>query len=227
MAVISQHLHAPPPRVSERRAELGPLDPVIVKAMAKDPRDRFATCSEFAQAFAQQAAAVNAGVTSASAGRRHSSATVAPGSRGARSVTLRAQTMARAAPGRLPRWDRRLGWSTTRWRSRPPPKKSRRWMVAVAGVVAVMLVATGVIVALNVGGDDSAAEGSSTPYAEAGDHAEPSERPAPAPARRRRRSPCPRSSERPATTRRSRPTSSRAASRNRASTAGTPRLRRS
>jgi hypothetical protein len=36
-------------------------------------------------------------------------------------------------------------------------------MVAVAGVVVVMLVATGVIVALNVGGDDSAADGSSTP----------------------------------------------------------------
>jgi serine/threonine-protein kinase len=60
VAVISQHLHAPPPRVSARRAELGPLDPVLMKAMAKDPRDRFSTCSQFAQAFAQRAAAVNA-----------------------------------------------------------------------------------------------------------------------------------------------------------------------
>jgi serine/threonine protein kinase len=55
VAVISQHLHAPAPRVSTRRGELAPVDPVLMKPMSKDPRDRFATCSEFAQAFAEQA----------------------------------------------------------------------------------------------------------------------------------------------------------------------------
>lgn len=50
--VISQHLSAPPPLVSERRPDLAELDPVIVKALAKDPDDRFPTCTDFASALA-------------------------------------------------------------------------------------------------------------------------------------------------------------------------------
>jgi serine/threonine-protein kinase len=162
VAVISQHLHAPPPRVSERRVELGPLDPVIMKAMAKDPRDRFPTCSEFAHAFAQQAAAVNA---------RHDQRlgwpppAPPPPPRGVAAPGAHpgAQTMAWVPAGPPAGMGPPPGLVHNQMAFTPPPKKSRRWMVAVAGVVAVMLVATGVIVALNVGGDDSAAEGSSTP----------------------------------------------------------------
>ena len=36
--VISQHLSAPPPQISERRPELAELDPVIARALAKQPR---------------------------------------------------------------------------------------------------------------------------------------------------------------------------------------------
>jgi Protein kinase domain/TPM domain len=50
--VITHHLSAPPPRVSERRPELADLDTVIAKAMAKNPDERYATCSEFASALA-------------------------------------------------------------------------------------------------------------------------------------------------------------------------------
>ena len=52
--VISQHLSAAPPLVSERRPELAELDAVIAKAMAKDPADRYATCADFAAALAGQ-----------------------------------------------------------------------------------------------------------------------------------------------------------------------------
>ncbi|OBA77785.1 serine/threonine protein kinase [Mycobacterium sp. 1164966.3] len=50
--VITHHLSAPPPRVSERRPELAELDAAIAKAMAKNPDERYGTCSEFASALA-------------------------------------------------------------------------------------------------------------------------------------------------------------------------------
>ncbi len=50
--VISQHLSAAPPKVSERRPELADLDAVIAKVMAKDPTERYATCADFASALA-------------------------------------------------------------------------------------------------------------------------------------------------------------------------------
>ncbi|MGB9308397.1 MAG: protein kinase [Mycobacterium sp.] len=50
--VISQHLSAPPPLVSERRPELAELDAVIGKALAKTPDERYATCADFALALA-------------------------------------------------------------------------------------------------------------------------------------------------------------------------------
>lgn len=51
VAVISQHLNAPPPRPSDRHPELAHLDQVILKGLAKDPADRFDCCREFATAF--------------------------------------------------------------------------------------------------------------------------------------------------------------------------------
>jgi serine/threonine-protein kinase len=153
VAVISQHLHAPPPRVSERRAELGRLDPVLIKAMAKDPRDRFPTCSQFAQAFAQQAAAV-----SVQRDQRLGWQPPPPPPPGAHPG---AQTMqwvpAMPPPGHGPP----PGLVHDQMAFASPPRRSRAWIAVVAGIVAVMLVATGVIVALNVGDDDTA-DGSST-----------------------------------------------------------------
>src|SRR3954451_19933978 len=49
--VLYAHIQDPPPRVSAVRQDLPPaLDDVIVKAMAKKPEDRFATCSAFIDA---------------------------------------------------------------------------------------------------------------------------------------------------------------------------------
>ena len=55
VAVISQHLSAPVPALSERRAGLAGLDAVFQTALAKDPAERFESCGRFAKAFAQQA----------------------------------------------------------------------------------------------------------------------------------------------------------------------------
>ncbi|MCG5432910.1 protein kinase [Mycobacterium sp. MYCO198283] len=51
---ISQHLTAPPPRLAPIRPDLAVLDPVLTRALAKDPGARFRSCSEFAAALRQQ-----------------------------------------------------------------------------------------------------------------------------------------------------------------------------
>jgi len=52
--VITQHLSAPPPQISERRPELADLDGALAKALAKKPDDRYPTCSDFAAALRSQ-----------------------------------------------------------------------------------------------------------------------------------------------------------------------------
>jgi serine/threonine-protein kinase len=52
--VISQHLSAVPPKVSNRRPELRYLDDALAKALSKDPADRFARCADFARALSHQ-----------------------------------------------------------------------------------------------------------------------------------------------------------------------------
>ena len=52
--VITQHLSAPPPKISERRPELADLDGALAKALAKSPADRYATCTDFADALGSQ-----------------------------------------------------------------------------------------------------------------------------------------------------------------------------
>ena len=49
--VIGRHLNAPPPRLSERRPDLAALDPALARALAKNPADRFPTCTQFAEAL--------------------------------------------------------------------------------------------------------------------------------------------------------------------------------
>lgn len=51
--VISQHVSAPPPEIADRKPELSGLGPVLSKALAKSPDDRYETCMDFANALAQ------------------------------------------------------------------------------------------------------------------------------------------------------------------------------
>lgn len=50
--VIGQHLSAPPPLIGERRPDLADLNPVIAKALAKHPNERYGSCADFAAALA-------------------------------------------------------------------------------------------------------------------------------------------------------------------------------
>ena len=50
-AVISRHLNSPPPAVADSHPELAALDPVLARALAKDPSNRFTRCTHFARAF--------------------------------------------------------------------------------------------------------------------------------------------------------------------------------
>jgi len=56
--VIGQHLNASPPALADSNPELAPLDPVMARALAKDPADRFPTCLDFARALEAAAAGV-------------------------------------------------------------------------------------------------------------------------------------------------------------------------
>lgn len=49
--VIGNHLNSPPPRLADIRLALAPLDPVLAKALSKNPNDRFRTCTDFANAL--------------------------------------------------------------------------------------------------------------------------------------------------------------------------------
>ncbi|WP_082977494.1 serine/threonine-protein kinase [Mycolicibacter heraklionensis] len=54
--VISRHLNAPPPFLADARPELTSLDLVLAAALAKNPDDRFACCTDFARALTETAA---------------------------------------------------------------------------------------------------------------------------------------------------------------------------
>jgi serine/threonine protein kinase, bacterial len=52
--VISQHLSALPPSLGAQRPDLAAIDAVFAKALAKDPKDRFERCADFARALAHR-----------------------------------------------------------------------------------------------------------------------------------------------------------------------------
>jgi serine/threonine-protein kinase len=54
VTVISHHLNTPPPLLSAQRPELEHLDDVLAAALAKDPAERFRTCSDFVAALAER-----------------------------------------------------------------------------------------------------------------------------------------------------------------------------
>jgi serine/threonine-protein kinase len=66
--VITQHLSAPPPHISERRPELADLDGALAKALAKKPDDRYPTCADFAAALRSQLDTATSDVTELAVG---------------------------------------------------------------------------------------------------------------------------------------------------------------
>lgn len=58
IAVISQHLHEDPPRLSDFRPDLAELDDVFFRALAKQPEGRFERCRAFAAAVVESVGGV-------------------------------------------------------------------------------------------------------------------------------------------------------------------------
>jgi serine/threonine protein kinase, bacterial len=83
IAVISQHLHEDPPRLSDYRPDLAHLDEVFFHALAKQPEDRFERCRGFAAAVSEQFECVVDGGRGAEPG---AALMTPPGARGLRRV---------------------------------------------------------------------------------------------------------------------------------------------
>ena len=67
--VISRHLNSAPPALADTRADLAKLDPALMKALAKNPADRYARCTDFARALAGEPDTRSAGVSPTAATR--------------------------------------------------------------------------------------------------------------------------------------------------------------
>lgn len=92
VAVAHKHVTEPPPRPSEVRPGVSPaLEAVVLKAMAKEPADRFQTAAEFAQAL-DAAVGPAAGIQSASGAGEHAAGP------GRRLTPAASQTMFAGAP---------------------------------------------------------------------------------------------------------------------------------
>jgi eukaryotic-like serine/threonine-protein kinase len=58
LAAMYQHVHVPPPSLREKIPTISPaVEGVVLKALAKDPRQRFARIQDFAEALAQESQA--------------------------------------------------------------------------------------------------------------------------------------------------------------------------
>lgn len=113
--VISRHLTAQPPAISDHRPELSSLGPVFAKALAKRPEDRYDRCVDFARALAHRSA-VTADLEAtryagAQTGPRHASTSSRPKTR-RRLVISSALVLALTAVGAvvfLAQYERREG----------------------------------------------------------------------------------------------------------------------
>ncbi len=51
VVAMNHHLNTPAPPLSKTRPDLAALDPILAKALAKDPADRYPRCTDFARAL--------------------------------------------------------------------------------------------------------------------------------------------------------------------------------
>ncbi|OBG27055.1 serine/threonine-protein kinase [Mycobacterium sp. 852002-51057_SCH5723018] len=159
--VITQHLSAPPPHISERRPELADLDGPIAKALAKAPDDRYPTCAAFAAALGSQLTTAAADVTAGP------------------TEVIAAPTEVVAKPASAP---------VTEPESTPASAPeagggTRRTAIAVAAVVAAALVGLAVLVVVRLQGENHKhPHAGRAPSSLAAPPSSPAPPPAPAPA---------------------------------------------
>ncbi|MFI6168264.1 serine/threonine-protein kinase [Nocardia sp. NPDC051052] len=142
--IVAGHITKPVPRLSDRRPDLpAPLDDVIARAMAKPRHERFASCSEFAEA----AVAALSG-RSAVLGSRTSPTVL--NSRPDPATAIDGDLRRRTAPTALNRPSGPVGESVYPWQLTPvagPPRLSG-WTAKTAAVVALLfglIVGTGAV----------------------------------------------------------------------------------
>ena len=131
VAVISQHLNAAPPKLTDRRPDLAHLDQVLSTALAKDRADRFDRCRQFATALRERAADSRSdyGTEAATGVAAHAAGQGArPTRRSAPQGRHSGTTRSRAA---------KSGWRAT--------GRRRRWILLGAATVVVALTIIGAI----------------------------------------------------------------------------------
>ena len=119
--VIGRHLNTEPPALADTRPELAPLDHVLAAALAKDPDDRFATCSDFARALSEQ------GSEGARASAPAAPTTPAPIKRPQKSA--QPQPPGLLAPGWYPDPSGKAGtlyWDGRGWHTAPLPRAGQQ-----------------------------------------------------------------------------------------------------
>ena len=138
VAVISQHLNAAPPRLSDRRPDMARLDQVLLRALAKDPTDRFDRCRDFAAELTELAATnaendrpTEAGITIAAptAGAKTPSVVAKPHDKAAKLTRQGASsrsTATKSRPPAPPERDQRPP-SNTETPPTAPKEQRRRW----------------------------------------------------------------------------------------------------
>lgn len=157
--VISHHLTTPPPLMATNRPDLGRLDAVIGRAMAKDPAGRFENCHEFARHFAEVVASE-------------------PDNRGATLVTPSTPAPSVSPPARLSPPPS----TPTEAIAASAPKGSRRGLLIGAAIAAVLVVVAGaVLIPTLIAKDDETAGVAQTSSASAESAPATSAESAPAP----------------------------------------------
>jgi serine/threonine protein kinase len=133
--VITQHLSAPPPLLSERRPELAELDGALAKALSKTAHERYATCADFATALSSQLSTGPAEVAAPTEAIASASEVTAP-----------AQTTSTTPPPKAPK-----------------AGSTRRTAIAVGAIVAAALVGLLVLVVARLGRDQPNQPASTVP----------------------------------------------------------------
>lgn len=143
--VIGRHLNAVPPALADTRPELAALDPVLARALSKQPDDRFLRCSDFANAFVAAARDLHSPPTKSSASAEE------PTLLGLAPSTPTAQVESSAQPTQIPPVVPKSPVSAAppRTNSPAPSRKTvgRRWFIA-GGILTVVLLLVTVAVVL-------------------------------------------------------------------------------
>jgi serine/threonine protein kinase len=116
--VISRHLNYSPPPLAEIHPDLGTSDSALARALAKDPAERFARCSDFARALAQ---AWSASEVAASAEPTQ--------------LSQRPQALTTARPSAQAESSRQRR-----------PSQRRRWLVPLGAATAVLIAGAGTLI---------------------------------------------------------------------------------